>query len=128
MRVAVVGAGIAGNVAARELHRDHEVTVFEAGHHVGGHSHTHEVALHGRTWHVDTGFIVFNERTYPNFIRLLKHLGVILPRGWKMNHDDWQDLDCGPGEPVGMRITIHNGDDDDKKKSQRSKAKLNKTT
>lgn len=46
---------------------------------------------------------------------LLKHLGVTLPRGWKMNHEDWQDLDCGPGEPVGIRITIHNGDDEDYK-------------
>ncbi|MBP7610544.1 MAG: FAD-dependent oxidoreductase, partial [Steroidobacteraceae bacterium] len=41
MKVAVVGAGIAGNVAARELHREHDVTVFEAGRHVGGHTHTH---------------------------------------------------------------------------------------
>lgn len=76
MKVAVVGAGIAGNVAARELNREHEVTVFEAGHHVGGHTHTHEVEAHGRTWHVDTGFIVYNDRTYPHFIALLDELGV----------------------------------------------------
>jgi predicted NAD/FAD-binding protein len=76
VRVAVVGAGIAGNVAARELHREHEVTVFEAGDHLGGHTHTHVVSAHGRTWHVDTGFIVFNDRTYPNFVRLLGELGV----------------------------------------------------
>jgi len=76
VRIAIVGAGIAGNVAARELCRDHEVTVFEAGDHVGGHTHTHAIEAHGRTWHVDTGFIVFNDRTYPNFVRLLDELGV----------------------------------------------------
>ena len=76
MKIAVVGAGIAGNVTARELHRDHDVTVFEAGHHVGGHTHTHDVEMHGRRWQVDTGFIVFNDRTYPNFIALLDELGV----------------------------------------------------
>ncbi|HEX5650021.1 MAG TPA: FAD-dependent oxidoreductase [Steroidobacteraceae bacterium] len=76
MKIAVVGAGIAGNVAARELHREHDVTVFEAGSHVGGHSHTHDVEWRGRNWQVDTGFIVFNDRTYPNFVALLERLGV----------------------------------------------------
>jgi predicted NAD/FAD-binding protein len=76
VKIAIVGAGIAGNVAARELHREHEITVFEAGDHVGGHSHTHEIAAHGRTWQVDTGFIVFNDRTYPHFTALLESLGV----------------------------------------------------
>jgi predicted NAD/FAD-binding protein len=76
MKVAIVGAGIAGNTAAFELQRDHDVTVFEAGSHVGGHTHTHDVEVQGRTWQVDTGFIVFNDRTYPNFIALLERLGV----------------------------------------------------
>jgi len=76
MRIAIVGAGIAGNVVARRLHAEHEITVFEAGDHAGGHTHTHAVQAGGRTWQVDTGFIVFNDWTYPNFIALLEELGV----------------------------------------------------
>jgi predicted NAD/FAD-binding protein len=76
MKVAVVGAGIAGNVVAAGLHPQHEVTVFEAGGHVGGHTHTHEVEVLGRRVAVDTGFIVYNEQTYPRFVALLERLGV----------------------------------------------------
>ena len=76
MKIAVIGAGIAGNVAARHLACEHEVTLFEAGSHLGGHTHTHEVEQAGRRYSVDTGFIVFNDWTYPNFIRLLDELGV----------------------------------------------------
>ena len=76
MRVAIVGTGIAGNVAARELRREHEITVFEANAHIGGHTHTHEVEVDGRAVNVDTGFIVFNRRTYPRFSALLDELGV----------------------------------------------------
>ncbi len=76
MKIAVIGTGIAGNVAAYHLSRDHDITVFEAGDHVGGHTHTHKVTQAGRLYHVDTGFIVFNDWTYPNFIRLLEELGV----------------------------------------------------
>jgi predicted NAD/FAD-binding protein len=76
MRIAVVGSGIAGNVVAAGLHPQHEVTVFEAGDHVGGHSHTHEIELAGRRYAVDTGFIVYNEQTYPRFTALLARLGV----------------------------------------------------
>jgi len=73
VKVAIVGAGIAGNVAARHLHRTgHEITVFEAGSHVGGHTHTHVID----DLAIDTGFIVFNERTYPNFTALLKELDI----------------------------------------------------
>jgi len=76
MRVAVIGSGISGMVAAARLHRDHEVTVFEAGSHVGGHTNTIDVDFEGRRLGVDTGFIVFNDWTYPRFITLLNQLGV----------------------------------------------------
>jgi len=76
VKIAIIGSGIAGNVAAAKLHRDHEITVFEAGSHVGGHTHTHTVEHEGRTVNVDTGFIVFNDWTYPQFIALLEDLGV----------------------------------------------------
>jgi len=76
MRIAVIGSGISGMVAAYLLHREHDVTVFEANDYVGGHTHTVDVALDGRTLPVDTGFIVFNERTYPNFVKLLRMLKV----------------------------------------------------
>lgn len=76
MRIAIVGSGISGLSAARVLAREHEVEVFEAGAHAGGHTHTHTLRLDGREVRVDTGFIVFNERTYPGFCALLRELGV----------------------------------------------------
>lgn len=76
MKIAIVGAGIAGNVLAHHLHRDHPITLFEAGSHVGGHTHTHTVDLAGESHQIDTGFIVYNERTYPHFCRLLGELDV----------------------------------------------------
>jgi predicted NAD/FAD-binding protein len=76
VRIAIVGSGISGLVCAHLLHEAHEVVLFEAGDHVGGHTHTHDVEIGGRKLTVDTGFIVFNERTYPGFIRLLERLGV----------------------------------------------------
>jgi predicted NAD/FAD-binding protein len=82
MKIAVVGTGIAGNVAAWKLARSHDVTVFEADRRIGGHTNTVEVSLGDRSWAVDTGFIVFNDWTYPNFIAILEELGVA-----------WQDSD-----------------------------------
>jgi uncharacterized protein len=76
-RIAVVGAGVSGLVAARELHRaGNEVAVFEAGEYAGGHTNTIEVQSDRGSWQVDTGFIVLNDRNYPNFERLLAELGV----------------------------------------------------
>jgi predicted NAD/FAD-binding protein len=76
MKVAIVGSGIAGNVAAYHLSCEHQITMFEAADHIGGHSHTHVVDDRGQPVSVDTGFIVFNDWTYPNFIALLNELGV----------------------------------------------------
>jgi predicted NAD/FAD-binding protein len=75
MKVAIVGTGIAGNVAAYKLRRDHDITVYEAASYIGGHTNTIDVDDEGRMVPVDTGFIVFNDRTYPNFIRLLDEIG-----------------------------------------------------
>jgi len=76
MRIAVIGAGVAGLHAAWRLSREHQVTIFEANDYPGGHTNTVDVELAGRTWAVDTGFIVFNDWTYPNFIAMLEELGV----------------------------------------------------
>ncbi len=75
MRIAIVGTGIAGNVAAYRLRRDHDITVYEAAAWIGGHTNTIDVTESDRTIPVDTGFIVFNDRTYPEFIALLDSLG-----------------------------------------------------
>ena len=76
MKIAVVGSGISGLGAAWLLSREHEVSVFEANDYVGGHTHTHEIALGDASYRVDTGFIVCNPDHYPNFFRMLGELGV----------------------------------------------------
>ena len=76
MKIAVIGAGISGNSVARLLADEHEVWLFEAEAFAGGHTNTVSFEAWGQAWHVDTGFMVFNDRTYPNFIRLLQLLGV----------------------------------------------------
>ncbi|WP_149087691.1 NAD(P)/FAD-dependent oxidoreductase [Pseudomonas prosekii] len=76
MNIAIIGSGISGLTSAYLLNRRHDVTVFEASDWVGGHTHTVDVTVDGQTHAVDTGFIVFNDWTYPNFIRLLGQLGV----------------------------------------------------
>lgn len=76
MRIAIVGSGISGLVCARLLARVHDVTVYEANSHVGGHTNTVDVNLHDEHHRIDTGFIVYNDRTYPHFSRLLHDLQV----------------------------------------------------
>jgi predicted NAD/FAD-binding protein len=79
MRIAIIGTGISGMTAAYLLSEDHEVVVFEANNYIGGHTNTVDVSLNGQQYAVDTGFIVFNEKTYPNFVKLMKRLNV----GWQ---------------------------------------------
>ena len=75
-RVAVVGSGIAGLSTAWLLSTQYQVTLYEAEPRLGGHTHTVDVTLDGRTHPVDTGFLVFNDRTYPELNGLFKYLGV----------------------------------------------------
>ena len=75
-RVAIIGSGIAGLTSAYLLSRKHEVVLYEANDYLGGHTHTRKVECGGRTYPVNTGFIVFNDWTYPNFIKLMDELKV----------------------------------------------------
>ena len=76
MRIAIIGAGIAGLTCAHLLHPEHEITVFEAAERPGGHTWTVEVGTERALHRVDTGFVVFNDRNYPGFERLLERVGV----------------------------------------------------
>jgi predicted NAD/FAD-binding protein len=76
MRIAIIGSGISGLTAAHLLSEEHEVVVFEAADYIGGHTNTVDVNRDGTTYSVNTGFIVFNQATYPNFIKLMQRLGV----------------------------------------------------
>ena len=76
MRIAIVGTGISGLVAAHRLRPEHQLTVFEADSHVGGHTLTTDVEWDGRRYAVDAGFIVFNEVNYPHLVRLFDELRV----------------------------------------------------
>lgn len=75
-RIAIIGAGISGLASAYFLNRQHQVVLYEAGSYLGGHTNTVDVTLDGHTHGVDTGFLVYNERTYPNLIALFDQLGV----------------------------------------------------
>ncbi len=88
MRIAVVGAGVSGCLVARLLSSRHEVVLFEANDYPGGHANTVDVAIDGRRIPVDTGFMVFNHRNYPNFCRLLHLLEV-------------------PSQPSDMSFSVH---------------------
>lgn len=74
--IAIIGSGISGLTCAHALAAQHDITIFEAADYIGGHTHTVRVENAGESVDVDTGFIVFNDRTYPLFIKLMDHLGV----------------------------------------------------
>lgn len=76
MRIAIVGTGVSGLAAAHRLRRWHDLVLFESEDRIGGHTHTHDLEIGGKSVAVDTGFIVFNDWTYPRFIGILKELGV----------------------------------------------------
>tara|TARA_B110000438_G_scaffold48548_1_gene48962 strand:- start:10985 stop:12247 length:1263 start_codon:yes stop_codon:yes gene_type:complete len=74
-KIAVIGTGVAGCAAAYYLHKDHDLTVFEANEYIGGHVNTVDVLDEGSRLSIDTGFIVFNDKTYPNFLSLMDEIG-----------------------------------------------------
>jgi predicted NAD/FAD-binding protein len=76
MRIAIIGSGISGSLAARLLSTRHEVSLFEANNYAGGHANTVDVSVFGKQYQIDTAFMVFNRKTYPNFCRLLQLLQV----------------------------------------------------
>jgi predicted NAD/FAD-binding protein len=76
MRIAIIGGGISGLTAGFHLHRDHEIVLFEGNDYIGGHTNTVDVTTDSGAYSVDTGFIVFNDRTYPNFRGMIEQLGV----------------------------------------------------
>ncbi|WP_395769542.1 NAD(P)/FAD-dependent oxidoreductase [Arenimonas sp.] len=76
MKIAVIGSGIAGISAAWALCRQHEVVLFEKENRLGGHTHTHDIAMDGKNYRIDSGFIVHNPENYPLFSAFLKELGV----------------------------------------------------
>jgi predicted NAD/FAD-binding protein len=104
MRVAIVGAGVSGLTVAHLLHRRHEIVVFEAAGYAGGHTNTIRVDTANETHEVDTGFIVFNDRNYPNFERLLRQIGV----AWQPSEmsfsvsDGIGDFEYSSGSPNGL--------------------------
>lgn len=98
MKIAVVGTGVAGLTAAYLLSRKHQVHLFEAADYAGGHTNTRMVSLGGREWPVNTGFIVFNDWTYPNFIRLMRELEV-----------SWEDSDMSFSVQSGVTGLEYNG-------------------
>ena len=103
MKIAIVGAGISGLATAHLLHPKHEITVFEAGTLAGGHANTVRVDTEDATHHVDTGFIVFNDRNYPNFERLLASLRVpAQPSDMSFGVSDGGDFEYNSASPNGL--------------------------
>ena len=76
LKIAIIGSGISGLTSAHILSKKHEVYLFEKNDYVGGHTHTHKIKENTNSINVDSGFIVYNENTYPNFIKLLDILNI----------------------------------------------------
>jgi predicted NAD/FAD-binding protein len=103
MRIAIIGAGVSGLVCAHLLQRDHELVVFEAGERAGGHAHTVRVETDTGVYAVDTGFVVFNDRNYPKFERLLGELGVATqPSQMSFSVSDGWDFEYNGASPMGL--------------------------
>lgn len=104
MRLAIIGAGISGLVAAYQLRDSAEIHLFEANSYLGGHTHTVDVRLGDKPFAIDTGFIVFNARTYPNFCKLLDRLGVdSQPTDMSFGVvDERLDLEYAAPTPLGL--------------------------
>ena len=75
-KIAIIGSGISGLTCAHMLSKQHDITVFEANDYIGGHTHTVPVSVDGESFMIDTGFIVCNDRNYPNFLKLMDALKV----------------------------------------------------
>ena len=104
MRIAIIGTGISGLTAAHLLHPEHEIVVYEAGAHVGGHANTIRVDTDDATWDVDTGFIVLNDRNYPRFEALLDEIGVARQptnMSFSVSAQD-EDFEYSSGGPRGL--------------------------
>jgi predicted NAD/FAD-binding protein len=103
VRIAIVGAGISGLATAHLLHQRHEITVFEAGTVAGGHANTVRVDTEDATHHVDTGFIVFNDRNYPSFEKLLAAVNVASqPSDMSFGVSDGYDFEYNGSSPNGL--------------------------
>jgi predicted NAD/FAD-binding protein len=103
MRIAIIGAGVSGLVCAHRLHREHDVVLFEAGDRAGGHANTVRVETEAGTYDLDTGFIVFNDRNYPNFEALLDELGVeTQASAMSFGVSDGADFEYNGASPNGL--------------------------
>jgi uncharacterized protein len=103
MRIAIIGGGVSGLVCAHLLHSEHELVVFEASGHTGGHANTVSVETESGIYDIDTGFIVFNDRNYPSFERLLGELGVpIQASRMSFGVSDGVDFEYNGASPNGL--------------------------